>query len=274
MVIPEGVYCLTNVHTQDGLGLGTEWWYFCSVKDKQAARGDGPDEQWLVARPPGASDDVRVMVNLLTGGYAGVWKNVWGRVNDDVKCTPSPLRAANIQWMVTQLSSDQTKYTFHRAAEPVTILACDGPGRNVKAMKPRSEDSRSVHWYSKTVESVEFLWPNWMDRLPDDIMLADINIPCTHQSLASHGIASIRPDMGWGYLGDGQFRPWIKLPRYIDNPRCQNLSLWDQLLCGIRGFDVRLDLDRVSTQQRQTDGSMKEGHGYFLYARHGMRSER
>nr|POE77837.1 hypothetical protein CFP56_09480 [Quercus suber] len=274
MSVPEGVHWLTNAHTKGILGLGAEWWYFCCLKDCQSSHDDSPAEQWLIARPPGASDDVRVMVNLRTGGYAGVWKDAWGRFNDHVNCTPSHLTAANIQWTVLQLPDDETRYTFRWSGESVKVLTCDGPAKKVKAKKPRSEDRiLSMHWYPDHVKSVDSLWPDWMDRLPNDIMLTDINMPCTHQTLASHGIAKIRPDLGWGYLGDRAVRPWIRLPRYVDNPRCQDLSLWDQLQLGIRGFDIRLDLDRLPVLERKTDGSVGEGHKYFLYARHANSSE-
>jgi hypothetical protein len=109
-----------------------------------------------------------------------------------------------------------------------------------------------------------------MGRLSDDLPLHHVNLPSTHQTLALHGISRVRPDLGWAKDNDDLPRPWGPLPFFIDNPRCQDVSLWEQLQMGVRSLDIRLDLNKLPMLRRNDDGSSSEEAKYFLYARHGM----
>lgn len=66
---------------------------------------------------------------------------------------------------------------------------------------------------------------SWMSKLSDDLAVTEINLPGTHDSTARYG---------------------------GDNYACQSLSLPDQLVLGVRFFDIRLTL---------ADGVLKCQHG-------------
>lgn len=96
----------------------------------------------------------------------------------------------------------------------------------------------------------------WMANVPGHMRMNHLNIVGTHESLALHGMLSQGEEGSrlpkWvdnlmGPIGIGY--------GYIDNPRCQNRSPYDQLVDGVRYFDLRFDLF---------------GDNNYLFACHGI----
>lgn len=73
---------------------------------------------------------------------------------------------------------------------------------------------------------------SWMSLVPDETRITMLNLVATHESLALHGVDRERADSSnyGGMNGTGG---------YLDNPRCQNRSPYEQLVDGVRYLDCR-----------------------------------
>jgi hypothetical protein len=67
-------------------------------------------------------------------------------------------------------------------------------------------------WFNNA-EAIDYLRPDWMGDLPDDLPISAISVPGTHDTMARFGGPA---------------------------PRCQTLTLEKQLNAGVRAFDIRL----------------------------------
>ncbi|KAF1818846.1 PLC-like phosphodiesterase [Dissoconium aciculare CBS 342.82] len=247
-------------------------WYFDDIDAQAADTGDRRFHQWLIARPPGAPADVFVLCNLQTGTYAGVWRDEWGTGSHRVKCSPGHLQAANIQFRVESANdpNDDKLVRFVWRGDESKVLMRKPDKDSIAVRQVGDEDAGAKTFRCEDIQYDYETFPDWMSRLPDDIALHHVNLPSTHQTLALHGIGRVRPDLGWTGNNDDVTRPWGPLPVFIDNPRCQDVSLWEQLQMGVRSLDIRLDLNKLPVLRREDDGSTHEEGRYFLYARHGL----
>jgi hypothetical protein len=247
-------------------------WYFDDIDAKAVDVGDRRFHQWIVVTPPGAPNDVVVLLNLQTGAYAGIWRDEWGTGSHRVKCSPGHLQGVNIQFRTESANdtNDAALVRFIWRGDESKVLMRK-PGKDSIAVRQVGDDD--VNSKSFRCEAIHYdyeTFPAWMGRLSDDLPLHHVNLPSTHQTLALHGISRVRPDLGWAKDNDDLPRPWGPLPFFIDNPRCQDVSLWEQLQMGVRSLDIRLDLNKLPMLRRNDDGSSSEEAKYFLYARHGM----
>jgi hypothetical protein len=251
-------------------------WSFDDIDAQAADTGDRRFHQWLIARPPGAPADVFVLCNLQTGTYAGVWRDEWGTGSHRVKCSPGHLQAANIQFRVESVNdpNDDKLVRFVWRGDESKVLMRKPDKDSIAVRQVGDEDAGAKTFRCEDIQYDYETFPDWMSRLPDDIALHHVNLPSTHQTLALHGIGRVRPDLGWTGNNDDVTRPWGPLPVFIDNPRCQDVSLWEQLQMGVRSLDIRLDLNKLPVLRREDDGSTHEEGRYFLYARHGRSTAR
>jgi 1-phosphatidylinositol phosphodiesterase len=73
--------------------------------------------------------------------------------------------------------------------------------------------------------------PDWMAEIKDDTLLSMLSIPGTHETMALYGVGGVLP-------------PGVPVPPLIgqivdDIVICQSMSLWDQLMSGVRVLDIR-----------------------------------
>ena len=87
-------------------------------------------------------------------------------------------------------------------------------------------------WFSSD-PTIPYERPDWMGELPDELLLSDLSIPGTHETMARYGGAIAQ---------------------------CQNLTLKRQLEAGIRAFDIRLRHARNSLFLYHADINQ---HGIF-----------
>jgi len=96
----------------------------------------------------------------------------------------------------------------------------------------------------------------WMRNVPGDQPVTRLNLPGTHETLALFSMDR------WRFAADGNGhklqRMWVPLPGGTQNPHCHDKALYDQMVDGIRYFDLRLDV-------AEFNGEM------VAYERHGMR---
>ena len=69
-------------------------------------------------------------------------------------------------------------------------------------------------WFSSDT-TIPYERPDWMGELPDELLLSDLSIPGTHETMARY-------------------------PGFWDAAQCQTISLKGQLEAGIRALDIRL----------------------------------
>ena len=97
-----------------------------------------------------------------------------------------------------------------------------------------AEDAKNQHWgmiTDSSLSSTDDPLTSWMFHVPGDTKLSMLNLVGTHQSLALHAVKSSElPSPFSGVFG------------LLDNPRCQNISPYEQLLAGVRVLDLRFDI--------------------------------
>lgn len=100
-----------------------------------------------------------------------------------------------------------------------------------------TDSSDGQHWLLEPDDMMEhhgYAFAGWMSRVPQATLLSQLSIPSTHQSIATNDQS------------------------IISNAVCQGRSVYEQLVDGVRAFDLRFG--RWSTK----------GHADCLYAMHSF----
>jgi len=103
----------------------------------------------------------------------------------------------------------------------------NGTDKMVRTLVDRSELGASVNTYTFYLKTTEELKnASWMSRLPDETAVKDIMMPASH-------------DSGMSELHHTNF--FAKFNK--ETVKTQKNSVFEQLMCGVRYFDLRVDFD-------------------------------
>jgi hypothetical protein len=121
-----------------------------------------------------------------------------------------------------------------RSCMPVTVY----PGNCPDAVDAVSRDVWACeNVYFNSTDKIGYVRPDWMGELPDDLLLSELSIPGTHETMARHG--------------------------YGHAP-CQSLDLYHQLRAGIRALDIRVRSVKERWEIYHGDSAQQANFGHVL----------
>ncbi|WPH04714.1 Hypothetical protein R9X50_00760700 [Acrodontium crateriforme] len=219
MAIEEGIYRICSVATGQDLtlhGNAEKGKLQCKDRDSLADSKIYRRQRWMIVRVPG-SEDVFNIINMYWGVL--VYVDKWAKGGEYwLKASPATSTFQAGHWSLADVDG-KVRITWRGEGSEDRVLDVKDGKHKAYCRVVADSDADEKRWTLERDEQIDSQtrpFAKWMSHVPSDSFLSQLSIPGTHQTIA---------------INDEVF---------TKNPLCQRRSVYEQLIDGVRAFDLRL----------------------------------